>query len=197
MEQNKTTVIIHKAIIIGTFFLLAFIFYGLGRNFFESEILTEKYIGTLLVITNSILVIFIGIFLRHTLIQYNILVGNIYLLSRVFEAVALSSIVLNLIPTISISLDYGYFLAMLVLGIGSIPMCFTLYTYKIAPKWLSIWGMIGYTVFAFGFLMELFGKEWSMYLLALGGLWEVTFAIWLIIKGGKNRNQRSANIGYK
>ena len=47
--------------------------------------------------------------------------------------------------------------------------------------------MIGYSVFAFGFLMEFFGKEWSMYLLALGGLWEITFAIWLIIKGGQNK----------
>lgn len=189
MEQNITSEKIHKARIIGTFFLLAFLAYGLGRNFFESEILIEKYIGTVLIIINSILVLFIGVFLSRTLKQYNILVGNIYLLTRIFEAVALSSIVLNLIPTTSISLDYGYFLGMLALGIGSIPMCFTLYTHKIAPNWLSIWGMVGYTLLAFGFLMELFGKEWSMYLLALGGLWEVIFAIWLIIKGGKNRHQ--------
>ena len=33
--------------------------------------------------------------------------------------------------------------------------------------------------------MELFGKEWSMYLLIFGGLWEIAFAIWLIIKGGR------------
>jgi hypothetical protein len=82
-------------------------------------------------------------------------------------------------------LDYGYFLGMIVLGIGSIPTCFLLLKYKITPKWLAIWGMIGYAVFAFGFIMELFGKEWSMYLLGLGGLWEIYFAIWLIIKGGK------------
>jgi hypothetical protein len=44
-----------------------------------------------------------------------------------------------------------------------------------------------YAIFSFGFLMELF--ERSMYLLSLGGLWEITFAIWLIIKGGQRSNE--------
>ncbi len=85
-----------------------------------------------------------------------------------------------------ISDDLGYFLAMLVLGLGSIPMCLTLYKHKISPSWLAIWGVVGYAFFSFGFLMELFGKEWSMYLLGLGGLWEIIFAIWLIIYGGQS-----------
>jgi len=34
--------------------------------------------------------------------------------------------------------------------------------------------------------MELFNKEWSMNLLGPAGLWEITFAIWLIVKGGQN-----------
>ena len=76
---------------------------------------------------------------------------------------------------------------MLVLGIGSIPMCLTLLKHKIVPSWLAIWGVIGYAVFAFGFLTEMLGKEWSMYFLAPGGLWEVTFAVWLILRGNKNR----------
>ena len=82
---------------------------------------------------------------------------------------------------------------MLVLGIGSIPMCLTLLKHKIAPSWLAIWGAIGYAVFAFGMLMELFGYEWSMYLLGLGGLWEITFAIWLIIRGSKTASLSNSN----
>ena len=136
---------------------------------------------------NSIVVLLIGNFLRQTLIKFNIFTGNIYFFSRAIEAIALFSIVLNLIPGINVSMDYGYFIAMLFLGSGSIPMCYILYKEKIAPKWLALWGAIGYSVLAFGFLMELFGKEWSMYLLILGGLWEITFAFWLIIKGGKNK----------
>jgi hypothetical protein len=189
ITNNKTE--IYQARVIGSFFLLAFLAYGFGRHFFESQIISEKYLGSTLIITNSIMVIFIGILFRKTLKEYNVLVANIYLFTRIFEAVALASIVLSLIPNFNISEDNGYFLAMLILGLGSIPMCWTLYKQAITPSWLAIWGLIGYAVFAFGFLVEFFGKEWSMYLLAFGGLWEIIFAIWLIVKGGQN--ERTTN----
>ena len=189
--DNKTK--IYKARIIGSFFLLAFLAYGFGRHFFESQIIYEKHLGSASIITNSIMVLFIGILFRRTLKEYNLLVANIYLFTRIFEAVALASIVLSLIPNFNISTDNGYFLAMLILGLGSIPMCWTLYRQALTPSWLAILGVIGYAVFAFGFFMEFFGKEWSMYLLALGGLWEIIFAIWLIIKGEQNEKQRTAN----
>ena len=176
---------IYKAKRIGLFFLLAFLAYGFGRPFFESENVTEQYIGSALIITNSIMVSFIGAWLRKTLRQYDKLVGNIYFLTRAFEAIALASITLNLIPTINISNDLGYFLAMVVLGFGSIPMCIQLYKHEIAPKWLATWGVVGYAIFAFGFFMELFGNNWSMHLLGLAALWEITFAFWLIIQGGE------------
>jgi len=185
MEQNSSNIKIHKARIIGSFFLLAFLLYGIGRNIFESEILAEKYIGALLIIGNSIIVLLIGIFLRKFLLKFNAFVANFYLFSRIFEAIALASIVLNMFPNVIASLDLGYFLGMIVLGIGSIPMCLILLKHRIVPKWIAIWGIVGYAVFAFGFLMELFGNKWSMYLLGLAGLWEIYFAIWLIIKGGK------------
>ena len=35
--------------------------------------------------------------------------------------------------------------------------------------------------------MELIGKNWSMYLLVLAVLCEITFAIWLIIKVGNEK----------
>ena len=41
--------------------------------------------------------------------------------------------------------------------------------------------------------MELFGKAWSMYLLGPGGLWEVVFAIWLIIRGSKSVKLKPVN----
>ncbi len=183
MKNKSNAITIFNARIIGIFFLLAFLAYGLGSQLFESTNTPEKYLGASLIIANSVMVLFIGILLRKTLKLYNPTVGNIYLFTRIFEALALSTILLNG----STSNDFGYVLAMLVLGIGSIPMCLTLLKHKIAPSWLAIWGVIGYAVFAFGFLLELFGKEWSLYLLGLGGLWEVTFAVWLILRGNKNR----------
>ena len=182
MKDRNNSVTIFNARIIGIFFLLAFLAYGIGRQLFESADKPEKYLGALLILANSAIVLFIGILLRKTLTRYNSIVGNIYFFTRIFEALALSTILLKGV----VSDDLGYFLAMLVLGIGSIPMCLTLYKHKVSPSWLAIWGAIGYAVFAFGFLMELFGKEWSIYFLGPGGLWEVVFAIWLIVCGSKN-----------
>jgi hypothetical protein len=185
MKTHINTTKIYKARLIGTFFLLAFMAYGIGRNLLESGSTSEKYIGAILVIANSIMVLLIGAYLRNILMNYSVLAGNIYLFTRAFESIALASLVLNLITTVQISDFCGYFPAMLVLGLGSIPMCFTLYKYKILPTWLAIWGIIGYIAFAFGFLMELFGKQWSMYFLASGALWEITLAIWLIVTANK------------
>ncbi|NLK56392.1 MAG: DUF4386 domain-containing protein [Bacteroidales bacterium] len=185
MKEKSSAIIIFNARTIGTFFLLAFLAYGLGRQLFESTNDPKKYLGALLIIANSVIVLFIGILLKKTLKLYNPLVGNIYLFTRIFEALVLSTIFINE----TVSDDLEYVIAMLILGIGSIPMCLTLYKHKISPAWLAIWGAIGYAVFAFGFLMELFGKEWSMYLLGLGGLWEISFAFWLIVRGSKNVKQ--------
>ncbi|HNR07825.1 MAG TPA: DUF4386 domain-containing protein [Saprospiraceae bacterium] len=187
MNNHSDSAKIQKARTTGLFFLLAFLAYGLGRHLFKSEGGPEKYLGAALIFSNSIMVLFIGLFLRETLKQSNVWVGNIYLMARVFEALALASILLNLMPSLNIPDDAGYFPAMLVLGLGSIPMCLELYKQKISPAWLALGGLIGYTIFSFGFLMEFLGKKWSMYLLAPGGAWEITFAVWLMIKNGPNK----------
>lgn len=184
-HKNTNTREIYKARTIGSFFLLAFVAYGFGRSLVESESYSAKYPGALLILANSLMVLFIGILFRRTLHQYNSMVGNLYLATRVFESLALATIALNVIPSVQISDGYGYFSAMLVLGVGSIPMCVTLYKQRLSPSWLAIWGVTGYAIFAFGFLMELLGRVWSMYLLIPGGLWEITFASWLLIKGGR------------
>jgi Domain of unknown function (DUF4386) len=191
MNTNNTQVEIKNAKRIGSFFLLAFLAYGFGRYYFESDVPLTKYIGCSLILLNSIMVLFIGIMLNKTLRQYNATVGNIYLFTRIFEAIALASLVLNLFLKVDISDDFGYFIAMVVLGLGSIPMCFTLYKHQISPSWLAIWGGIGYAIFAFGFLMELFGKAWSMYFVGLAGLWEITFALWLITRQYHSKHKKS------
>ena len=173
---------IYKDRIIGLLFLGAFLCYGIGRNLFESQNNSEQLTGSFLIIINSIFVIYIGIFLRKTIKSYHFLVANIYLFTRIIEAIALSSILVNLIPTVNISYDLGYHIAMFSLGVGSIPMCYVLYKNNIVVNWLAIWGIIGYSLLSLGFLMELFGNEWSMYLLIIGGLWEIIFAVRLIAR---------------
>ena len=82
---------------------------------------------------------------------------------------------------------------MLSLGIGSIPMCFVLYKNNIVASWLAIWGIIGYSLLFLGFLLELFGIEWSMYLLIIGGLWEIIFAVRLIFRLEKSLSFNKIN----
>ena len=173
---------IHKDRIIGLLFIGAFLCYGIGRNFFESQNNSEQLIGGFLILINSIFVIYIGIFLSKTIKPFHSLVANTYLFTRVIEAIALSSILLNLLLNTKISYDLGYHIAMLSLGIGSIPMCYVLYKNNIVANWVAIWGLIGYSLLSLGFLMEFFGNNLSMYLLIIGGLWEITFGIRLIAR---------------
>ena len=52
------------------------------------------------------------------------------------------------------------------------------------PRWLAAWGFIGYACFAAGNLLELFGVAGAALVGAIpGGLFEWTFAIWLIARG--------------
>lgn len=175
-----TTSHIFKAKTIGFCFLAAFLAYGFGRYYFESIEIEKKYLGGLFIMLNTVIVISIGVLFNKTLKKYSPVIGKIYLFTRIIEGLALASVVLNFGNFFNVSIDLTYFIAMLVLGFGSIPVCFILYKQAIIPRWLSIWGMFGYTLFSFGFLMEIFGKEWSMYLLGLAGLWEIVFGIWLI-----------------
>ena len=68
---------IYKDRIIGLLFLGAFLFYSIGRNLFESQNNSEQIIGSFLIILNSIVVVYIGIFLRETIKSYHSPTANI------------------------------------------------------------------------------------------------------------------------
>jgi hypothetical protein len=52
------------------------------------------------------------------------------------------------------------------------------------PRWLATWGFIGYACFAAGNLLELTGVAGAALVAAIpGGLFELTFAVWLIVRG--------------
>lgn len=74
MKAKSNSSKIFKARTIGSFFLLAFLAYGFGRHLFESTNSTEKHLGVLLIIANSVMVLSIGILFRKTLNQCNSLV---------------------------------------------------------------------------------------------------------------------------
>jgi hypothetical protein len=86
---------------------------------------------------------------------------------------------------------YGYQLAMILLGFGSLFLNYSLYKSKIIPRFLSIWGGIGYLLLLLSAVLDICGlinttTGLGFLLYIPGGLWEmIVFPLWLFIKGFK------------
>jgi len=84
---------------------------------------------------------------------------------------------------------YGFQIAMIILGFGSLFLCYSLYVSKIIPIFLSIWGVIGYGLLFLSAVLDISGvidtANGSGFLLYIpGGLWElIVFPLWLFTKG--------------
>jgi hypothetical protein len=77
----------------------------------------------------------------------------------------------------------AYQVAMLILGVGSVPFCLALLRDQFVPRWLAIWGMVGYAVLAAGALLELVGLAVGLVLAIPGGLFEVALGVILMVRG--------------
>ena len=62
-------------------------------------------------------------------------------------------------------------------------LCATLYKAKLLPRWLAVWGLVGYAIILGGMLSALFGSGLGDLSSLPGGLWEMFVGVWLIIKG--------------
>lgn len=84
---------------------------------------------------------------------------------------------------------YGYQIAMIVLGFGSIFLCYSLYVSRLIPRFLSIWGGIGYLLLLLSAVFDICGlidttNGLGAILYVPGGLWEfLGLPLWLFIKG--------------
>lgn len=79
--------------------------------------------------------------------------------------------------------DLAFQIAMIALGLGSLPFCYLLYKSKLIPRWLSGLGFIGYAALLAGGLLVIFGSNLNLVLYIPGGLFELIFPIWLFVKG--------------
>ncbi|KRE52402.1 hypothetical protein ASG92_25480 [Arthrobacter sp. Soil736] len=77
----------------------------------------------------------------------------------------------------------AYQVAMMALGIGCIFVFALLFRIRLLPRFLSVWGMAGYAIFATGAIAEIFGIHIGLVLTIPGGLFEVALGFWLIIRG--------------
>lgn len=170
--------ILPPAKIIGCLFLLAFVLYGVGNALVtsSSDELT-LWVGSVLIALNSVGVVVIAALLFPILKRYSGRVAMSYLTARAGEAALL------FIGVFSAGNTWAYQTAMLVLGVGSIGFCTVLYRARLVPKPLSVLGLVGYVSLAAGALCELWGLPIGLLMSIPGGIFELGFGLWLLLKG--------------
>ena len=144
--------------------------------------------GVAMMLLNSAIVIGIGVLMLPILRAHNKAIAAAYLGTRIFEGVVLAIGVFSLIVLTGSTAIHAnavfYNVAEAALGIGSLFFCALLFRTRLVPRFLAAWGFIGYACFAAGNLLELFGIAGAALVAAIpGGLFELTFAIWLIARG--------------
>jgi hypothetical protein len=163
--------------------------------------------GAVLMLANSAVVVLIGVLMFPVLARHSSAVAAGYLGTRLFEAALLSVGVVSLLSLTAIGTQYradapdagylqalgalaingnllSYQVAMAGLGIGSVFFCSLLLRARLVPRFLAVWGLAGYAVFAAGAVLELLGfAGFGMIFTVPGGLFELFFGIWLIARG--------------
>ncbi len=78
---------------------------------------------------------------------------------------------------------YAYQIAMIFVGLACVLMCYILYRAKLVPRFLAVWGLVGYATILCGSLLEVMGFDLRLLHTIPGGLWELFIGVWLIVKG--------------
>jgi hypothetical protein len=121
--------------------------------------------------------VFIAIMVIFILLQ--IPLGSEYL-----KAPPSDSLYFQVMSTISVQASqYAYQIGMSALGISGLILNYTFYKTKLIPRFLAIWGLVGYAIIFIGMLSETMGSGLGLASSIPGGLWEVFMGVWLIAKG--------------
>ena len=78
---------------------------------------------------------------------------------------------------------YAYNIAMSVVGIASLLLCYVLYRATLVPRLVAVWGLIGYAILLCGSVLQVLGFNLLDIHAIPGGLWELFIGVWLIVKG--------------
>lgn len=169
-------------------------------------------LGAILMVANSVIVATIGVLLFPLLARHSRLTGRIYLGGRLVESVVLLIGIGFLVSLVGLSgelttasasdvaelaaratsaldaNDVAYQIAMAALGVASLFFCALLFRARLVPRFLAVWGFVGYAVFFVGAVLELLGAAgWGLPLSIPGGLFELVLGVWLIVKGFSSR----------
>ncbi len=121
--------------------------------------------------------VFIAVMVLFILLQ--IPLGSEYLKAAAAEADHLQAL-----STVSIQASqYAYDIAMSALGIAGLMLCYGFYRTTLIPRWMAVWGLVGYTVIFCEMVSDIMGSGLGLVSSIPGGLWEVFIGVWLIVKG--------------
>ena len=121
--------------------------------------------------------VFIAVSVLFILLQ--IPLGSEYL-----KAVVPNTFYLQALSTLSIQANlYAYEIGMIALGLAGLMLNYLFYRAKLVPRWIAVWGLVGYAVILGGMLSEFLGSGLGLASSIPGGLWEVFIGVWLIARG--------------
>ncbi len=111
------------------------------------------------------------------LILFQIPLANEYLKGGASEPLQALSAVFNQAQL------YAYNFGMLTVGFAGLMLCYVLYKTQLVPRFLAVWGLIGYAVILGGSVLEVAGFNLNLIHTIPGGLWELFIGGWLVVKG--------------
>ncbi len=148
-----------------------------------------------------------GVLMFPILKQFNERIAFGYLAARIIDAVFIAVMVLFILLQIPLGIEYlkaaagdashlqvlssvslhasqyAYDIAMSTLGIAGLMLCYAFYRTKLIPRWIAVWGLVGYAIIFCGMVSEIMGSGLGLVSSIPGGLWEVFVGVWLIVKG--------------
>jgi hypothetical protein len=172
----------------------------------------QVFIRGLFEFTMAVLTVGIPFYLYPILKKYNEALALGHVVFRTIETVFFTVGAISLLTLLTLSQEFviagapdaSYFqtLATLLLAVrewgggvfstilfslSALILNYILYQSKLIPRWLSVWGLIGVPLYLGSGFLPLFGHDTrsTSFLLmeAPLALWEMVFAVWLIVKG--------------
>jgi hypothetical protein len=121
--------------------------------------------------------VFIGLWVLFLLLQ-------IPLAREYVKAGGADPIYLQALSAVSVQASqYAYEIGMMFVGIAGVTLAYVLYTARLVPRFVAVWGMVGYAVHLGGSVLEVMGFGLNLMHVIPGGLWELFIGVWLIAKG--------------
>ena len=169
---------------------------------------TTLAVGALLMVATAAVDIGKAVFFYPVLAPHGIRTAVAYLATMVFEMAMMTVGVLALLMILpladrvaageqsaesaqvlaSLAVDANegaYQIGQLSLAFGCLFLCALLLRSGLIPGWLAVAGLIGYAAHLVGAGAEILGLPLSLWLLIPGALFEITLALWLIVRGFK------------